>query len=438
MPWPTFSVEADVRDPLWSIAYPVGVITGHPYPIHVANLALFNKTGSGRIVRVLRATCSDQAAATTTVPVALTWQRCSAAVLGLGMLTPMKLDQNNDALPAGVKVYDTPSDVTLTASTVFANRIMVPKVNEITALRTLNDASRPLATMFEWIPGTACQKLVLREGEGICLHTSGAMFGTHAVEVTIRFRKASNGHTYQVRSTTKPDSYPLIALLNESGSGVVLEVTKLVVQEQGTDAAPQFTAEAIDGLDETTGLDETPMSLGGDALPPGIILRRRCQVVTGGFASGAVIPFSETLMRGPGWSGAGPGLAAGLVSGLGGLLTVHMGSSIRRAREPRYEIVLREGQGFAWISRTPANGGAFNMGFHFTVEPSIDASVYPIEDDVQQGITYGQFEGQFEGDLVVPVPSDVKLGVGYGADGTEFTGTYGGGGPSGPTDEGWW
>lgn len=435
---PTFSVEAEIRDPLWSIAYPTTVITGHPYPIHVANLAIFNKPGSGRIVRILRATCSDQAAATTTVPVALTWQRCSAAVLGTGMLTALKLDSGNANLPSQVKIYDTPSSVTLTANAVLTERIMVSKVNDTRVLGVMNDGERPLAGMFEWIRSSDLQKIVLREGEGLCLHTLGAMFGTHAVEVTIRFRNASTGATYQVRLTTKPDSNPLIALMNESGSGVVLEVSMLVVQEQGTDVPAQFTAEGIDGLDENTGYAVAPLALGGNVLPPGIVVRRRCQVITGGFDTGAVIPFPETLMRGPGWSGAGPDLAAGLVSGLAGLLSVHMGTFLRKPREPRYEIILREGAGFAWLSRSPASGGAFGLGLSFTVEPSIDESVYPIEDNVRLGITYGQFEGQFEGDLVLPVPSNVKLNIQYGADGTEFTGTYGGGGPAGPSDEGWW
>lgn len=48
--------------------------------------------------------------------------------------------------------------------------------------------------------------------------------------------------------------------------------------------------------------------------------------------------------------------------------------------------------------------------------------VYPSEDDVRLGTTYGG--GLFTGNLVLPAVGDVEFAVNYGASGTEFTGTF--------------
>lgn len=52
---------------------------------------------------------------------------------------------------------------------------------------------------------------------------------------------------------------------------------------------------------------------------------------------------------------------------------------------------------------------------------------YPLEADVEFGVVYGS-ASEKTGDFYVPAQSDVKLGVGYGAAGTEFTGSFAGGG----------
>jgi hypothetical protein len=66
------------------------------------------------------------------------------------------------------------------------------------------------------------------------------------------------------------------------------------------------------------------------------------------------------------------------------------------------------------IFEIPSGGGA--------------GSVFPIEDDVRIGITYGPTGADNTGNLTLPDEIDVLLGVLYGAGGTEFIGSLSGGG----------
>lgn len=419
---PTFMVQAQLTDPLWSVYRELVTVANAlgPYTDHMSNLAIWNKPGSGKVVRILRATCSGSAAGNgTTVAPDLRWQRCSVAALGREMLTPIKMRSDNDNLPSQVKVYGVPSSVTLTADTVFYQRVGVYPNLQATAFANLTDISRPLAQQYEWPSNTNIQKITLREGEGLCLHTAGVVFNTSSFEVTIRFRKASNGHTYQIRYTFRPDSYPAIALMNEASSGVVLEVTRLAVQAMGTGDPPWFSCEKIDALDESTGIAAVVGALDSTMpLPADIIVQRRARVKPVGTKDGAWIPFAEFAPRGPANPSAGPANVQGIASGLGGQETVHIGVPLRRPRSPRYEVVVREGEGFAWMQRSSSSVGSFDIGFVFIVE-----DMAPKETDVRNGVTFG-VDDQYTGVLVLPAESDVKLGVGYGANGTEFTGTY--------------
>ena len=54
-------------------------------------------------------------------------------------------------------------------------------------------------------------------------------------------------------------------------------------------------------------------------------------------------------------------------------------------------------------------------------------AVFPSEDDVDQGVSYGPTGADFTGNLEQPAEEDVKNGVQYGAAGVEFEGTLIGG-----------
>jgi len=54
---------------------------------------------------------------------------------------------------------------------------------------------------------------------------------------------------------------------------------------------------------------------------------------------------------------------------------------------------------------------------------TLDVPIVPSEDDVREGVEYGDGESHV-GNLELPVEADVEKGVQYGANGTEFTGTF--------------
>lgn len=54
--------------------------------------------------------------------------------------------------------------------------------------------------------------------------------------------------------------------------------------------------------------------------------------------------------------------------------------------------------------------------------------VYPVANNVRDGIYYGPAGTDYTGNIKLPAAPDVKLGVSYGANGTEATGTLAGGG----------
>ena len=65
----------------------------------------------------------------------------------------------------------------------------------------------------------------------------------------------------------------------------------------------------------------------------------------------------------------------------------------------------------------------------WTDETSLTAgAVYPIEDNVEVGVTYGPTGSDYTGTVTLPAVGDVRSGTTYGADGTEFTGTLSAGG----------
>lgn len=61
-------------------------------------------------------------------------------------------------------------------------------------------------------------------------------------------------------------------------------------------------------------------------------------------------------------------------------------------------------------------------------EPAMAAGVFPYPGHVRSPDQYGPTGSDFTGNETLPDIADVKAGVDYGAGGTEFEGTYSGGG----------
>lgn len=69
----------------------------------------------------------------------------------------------------------------------------------------------------------------------------------------------------------------------------------------------------------------------------------------------------------------------------------------------------------------------------FEIPSALDSAVFPSEDDVDNGVTYGPTGADNAGNLQQPAQGNVRIGVGYGASGSEFTGTLDPGAGGGTT-----
>lgn len=406
--------------PTFSQELPLTSVTGHPYLEHVAMLAVQNRKGSGKVVRVREVRVDQIAAQTTTTQTNLQVQTVSAATGGAAV-SPWALDSGNAALPAQVSFVRDPATVTLT--NVVVNDVpIVYGANMATALRRLNRATVPLRPVFGWCDAATAetQRIVLREGQGLALHSGGGLAVTFRLEVSVWVRVVSTGAVYLYRVNGAPAGLAVFALVNGSGSGVVLEVLSVTVGEVGEDVLPQFTVEQIDALDDSAAAPTVVPMDSTAGLPALVVCRERVLVQSEGAKHGALMVVPQRTVVAGGYAGRGPGLAVAA-------RPFPLLRPIWReaARDATAEWVIREGEGFGVFQRTASALGAWNVTATITVEASGGGGggTFPAVGDVELGVVYGPTD-DLTGTLVVPAAGDVESGVGFGAGGTEFTGSF--------------
>lgn len=412
----TFTVRDGDDRHLFSQELPNTAVTGHPYLEHVAPLALFNPTGSGKIVRVRRADVMPLMAQTTTTPGNYDLYRITAHTGTDDAIAAMKLDSNNAALPAAVVLARRPATVT-TSGSQWDGASAIPLANDTRAL-SYAFAATPWAKRLrrrDAVTGQV-QHCTLREGEGIAVSMNAVCGLVYRFMVALTVRVAATGacHTYTFPVT--PTGLPIFSLLNGSGSGVVLEVCELTYQAIGTDVLPQIALEPIDGIGDGDTL--TPVSHDSTASLGAVIVRHNCKILMRGAKSGALISVPHEQWQVSVGFGSGPGLA-NRTSDL----------PYFRKNQPyagELDIVLREGEGLAITYKNAGSLGRMQHSFTFTVDAG-GGAVFPGVGDVDQGVAYGPTGADYTGTLEQPAQSNVLTGVGYGAGGTEFTGTASGG-----------
>lgn len=383
----TFTVQdADDRR-LFSQELPNTAVTGHPYLEHVAPLALFNPTGSGKTVRVRRAEVMPLMAQTTTTPGNYDLYRITAHTGTDDAIAAMKLDSNNAALPSQVVLARRPATVT-TSGSQWDGASAIPLANDTRAMG-YGFAATPWAQRLHRQDATTAerQRMTLREGEGIAVSLNNLTGLVYRFMVTLTVRVAATGacHTYTFPVT--PAVLPLFSLLNGSGSGVVLEVVSLAYQEIGTDVIPQIALEPIDGIGDGDTL--TPVPLDSTASIGTIVAKRNAKILMRGAKHGALISVPHEQWQVPVGFGTGPGLA-NLTSDF---------PFFRQAKPypNELDIVLREGEGIAITYKNAGSLGRMRHVITFTM----DGPVYPAEADVRDGEFYGPNGTDYEGTLVV-------------------------------------
>lgn len=421
----TFTLQKLSEGMEWSQGMsPDVMVAEHPYLDHIASMAIFNVTGSGKVVKI-KEICINPVSSITissTVLGGAIVQRITA-LTGGETLVPTKLDSNNAALPSQVSVVKYPAATTLTGSPLFRVALF-PTLNMTRVLSMMASASGSHHRLgpgqllsFSDATTVQMQKITLREGEGIVLGMNG---GNNALPIeydaALWIRNQSSGACYQVRERVFTSELGLLAVHNGAGSGVILEVFNIELYEAGTDDMASFTVEGIDGAEgdaaTTVAHDST------NTLPSSVRCIRNAHVKSAGFNEGVKIAIPQRRR------------VAMITTQHNAVATPPLSiwkNQLWNAKEG-YEMVLREGKGIGIFKRTTGGVGRFDISITFTVDGALGSAVFPGVGDVDLGITYGPNGTDSTGTLLQPAEADVELGVSYGAGGTEFTGELVGGG----------
>ena len=382
----TFQVSDQDDRHLFSQELPNTNVTGHPYLEHVAPLALFNPTGSGKTVRVRRVDVLPLMAQTTTTPGNYDLYRITAHTGTADAIAASPLDSNNAALPSQVVCARRPATVTTSGSQWDGTRA-IPLANDTRALG-YGFASMPWSRRIGRADAATAemQRCTLREGEGIAVSLNAACGLVYCFKVTLTVRVAATGACHVFTFPVSPNTMPLFSLLNGSGSGVVLELVSLNYREIGTDILPQIALEPIDGIGD--GDTVTPVAFDTTASIGAIVARHNCKILMRGAKSGALISVPHEHWQVPAAFGSGPALS-NLMSDL-----PFFKKAAPYANE--FDIVLREGEGLAITYKNPGSLGRMRHAMTFTV----DGPVYPVEGDVRLAIDYGPNGDDYTGTLV--------------------------------------
>ncbi len=389
--------------PTFSQELPTSAVTGHPYLTHAAILGILNGKGSGRILRVRSIRIDGIVGRTVATNTNFSLQTVSAVTSSGTTATAFALDSNNAALPSQVVCYTNPAAVT-TTNVVIDDAANLAMTSMVTALRSFNKQAVPLRSRVRWWDATTAetQKIVLREGQGLACHTNSAASNNFRAEFNVMVREATSGACYMFKVNAAATGYPIWALLNGSGSGVVLEVLWVTLGEIADDSVPQFTVEQVDGLNDTSGSAVTPFAFDStSSLPSQVLVRERCTVLTEGAKHGAFIAIPQRQWTQGAFSGTGPALA----TAVNAKRNEQWGASpFTRGYSSDVDWVLREGDGIAVFQRNAGSLGAWRIGLWLTHESSLGSAVFPPEADVELGVVYGPNGTDYTGTLVAGVP----------------------------------
>lgn len=181
-----------------------------------------------------------------------------SAISGGDVVVPSKHDTSSSDLPAQVLIRTIPDSVTTTS---LLRRIgEVPVLNSLLAGSCIaRSPSSPKGTAKTqsddlWRSPTSAdvERIILREGEGLAI-CEDSFSVPHAGAAGFCVRNTSSGACYTIRSRDvrkrgTPD-LAHIAILNGSGSGIILEIFNIQYPEEGESTIPQCRLAKICGYE---------------------------------------------------------------------------------------------------------------------------------------------------------------------------------------------
>lgn len=381
-----------------------------------------------------------------------------------------KHDTDAGDLPAQVKLYENPESVTISgtpfrrfgdciSSYTITKAISFQAMMRAPGICDANDHSgRTCEGHNVWHADgdTDTEPIVLNPGEGFCL--TRREFGLpQAFHFGVTVRVVGTGRTYKYRDGDTGSSLEKglasIALINGTGSGVVLQVMIVSLPDLGEENIPAYRIVRMANAQfdpNSPGTAVTPIAHDtANTLTEITAFRGPMRLLPSVSTNGVNVsyhdyqPIPATVAEQQRydcfrrWLGSGPYISeTGTVTLSADVLSrseYEIWPGDRRGAISMCEIVLRSGQGIAVV------GGGFGLietseqayldieicGY---IESPDGSGVYPAANDVRDGVDYGPTGTEYDGDLILPAIGDVRLGTGYGADGTEYTGTLSGGG----------
>lgn len=360
---------------------------------HACMFGVFNDHGSDRILRVKEISITERCVRGATTgglyPFDIVRATSVTAAKDLTALIT-KLDSDYGALPSQVTLQAEVATATITGTTL--RRSPIAPGNTGTAAGLYHRASRWGGGFMQRLNGptlfnnhfpSEIQGQRLAAGESLVLR--GAVEVNQAPKlfgVTIWFADVTNSYYYMADTvisyaglTARP---AMLALVNGSGSGITIEVSRVEVYEIGITTATtgrSFMLEPISGLDKGESLTAIPLDSNATALSSGVLIRR------GGVALQAGQD-SRLSQRSGGGGDATPirrivaqpfGQNVALASGVIGLL----GNSPKFAKafqgsgyaDPTLsDFVLREGEGLGLFNRNAMGYGEYGIAVVMTVE----------------------------------------------------------------------
>lgn len=373
IPWGLFSanpVGASVVNPG---TYLEGRVIDQPYLKHLSAVAIHNGKGSGVRLRVKMMNLHAINGAQTGLA-QMKLSKITAYTGGVEM-TPDKMDSSNSDLPSQFKCVQFPYTVTETANTVVRSAMTLTEASFTTALSALisqnNGDARSGNDSSEFIRLTGdadTQPHVLREGEGLSfIATTNS--STHCFAVSILMKDHSSGDCYRLNTTIYPIYFsagPIFAVINGSGSGIVMDIMRIQIREIGTGEYGIADYSRIDGIDDNE--IEYPnfvLANSGVSIPSQIKIRKNAVCAMAGSKIGALM--TQTYLRrlsltespwGPGVS-SGPDLRKGVYTR--DLLS-----------NPDSCVVLNEGEGIGIFIRNAS------ATFYYDFTAIIDIEEIPV------------------------------------------------------------
>lgn len=325
-----------------------------PYYYRPAQLALINKTGSGKIVRLWRASIGELNGGTSGDYVAEL--RSITASSGGDAVVPVAFDSTAPALPSQVTAVAGP---TSTTGTTVLRRVFGSLSHlEITALSGL---ARSLSAA-KWQPHSDAQRFTLREGQGIALVPVSP---GRAANRSLRVQVKVGSHVYTYHSLLRRDTMADFAIVNGAGSGVVVELLSVeldVLSGYGINVSA-YALERICGLNETQGSAVPPLSHDTtNSASAAVVCMANAVCLLDGAKSGAWL--ARTAMRNAARMhyGHSVGLGKNFQNNTGAI------PDIFRAHHLDTSLVLREGEGVGLFQRNTDGIFTPQLSMIWTVE----------------------------------------------------------------------